>query len=178
MRRVCAGGASKLVCNMDSEGHSHATEAASRPMADSAESRPSPGEAFREALRHFAEIREYAGYYVAAKIDALRLGIRNVIILAALAVLGLIAAAAVIVTAVVMALEGVAGALALVMPPWAAHLIIGVAFLLVLALAILIVLSRLSKSSRLQTVNKYESRKQSQQTQFGHDVKERADGPG
>ena len=169
---------------MDSEGHTHATETASRPgpdgarpVADSGEAGPSPAEAFREALRHFAEIREYAGYYIAARIDALRLGIRNVIILAALAVLGLIAAAAVIVTAVVLALEGIAGALAVVMPPWAANLIIGVAFLLVLALSILIVLSRLSKSSRLQTVNRYESRKQSQQTQFGHDVNNRANGP-
>jgi hypothetical protein len=169
---------------MDSEGHTHATGTASPPksggpppMADSVETGPSPAEAFREALRHFAEIREYAGFYVAAKIDAFRLGIRNVIFLAALAVLGLIAAAAVIVTAVVLSLEGVAGALAVVMPLWAANLIIGVAFLLVLALAILIVLSRLSKSSRLQTVNKYESRKQCQQTRFGHDVNEPADGP-
>ncbi len=178
-------GPSKSVSQMDSQGHTYATVTGSEPGPDgappaagSAETGPSPGEAFREALRQFTELREYAGYYIAAKIDAFRLGLRNVIFMAALGVVGLIAAAAVIVTAVVLALEGLAGALAVVMPLWAANLIIGVALLLVLALAIFIVVSRLTKSSRLQTVNKYESRKQSQQTQFGHDVSDRAGGLG
>lgn len=167
---------------MDSQGHTHATESAARagfdggqPVADTGNPGPSPGESFRESLRQFGEIREYAAYYVAAKIDALRLGIRNIIVLAALGLIGLIAASAVIVTAVVLALLGIAGALTGLMPAWAANLVIGVLVLLAVALGVLIVMSRLMKSSRRQTVEKYESRKHRQQTEFGHDVEERAE---
>jgi hypothetical protein len=162
---------------MDSQGHAQATESAAQPAPDATARETSPGEAFRESLRHFAEIREYAGYYITAKLDSLRLGIRNVIILAALGIVGLIAVAAVIVTAVVLALVGVAGALAKVLPAgseWAANLITGTLFLILLGIVVVIGVSRLTRASRLNTVEKYERRKRSQQTRFGHDLDGRA----
>ncbi len=165
---------------MDSQGHTQATEspaqsapADAQPAPDAPAGATSPAEAFRESLRHFAEIREYAGYYITAKLDGLRLGIRNVIILAALGIIGLIAVAAIVVTAVVLALVGVAGAVAKVLPAgseWAADLITGSVFLLLLGFVVVIAVSRLTKTSRQNTLEKYERRKRSQQTRFGHDL--------
>ncbi len=135
---------------------------------------PSPAQAFREAVRRFAEIREYAGYLLATKIDSLRLGVRNALVMAVLGVLGLIAGAGLVVTAVVLVLRGISGGLALLIGTWGADLVTGGVVLIALAIGVYVGVTRLTKASRLKMVQKYESRKLHQRSEYGHDVDDRA----
>src|SRR3954462_40778 len=68
----------------------------------------SPGEAFKEAGARLGELKEFASYYVAAKLDAWKVTGRNLGIYAALGIVGLIAASAIITTAAVLLLVGIA----------------------------------------------------------------------
>src|SRR5688500_14310708 len=70
---------------------------------------PSPAEAVKEAASRFAELKEYAGYYAAAKWDGIKVSLRNVLIYAALGIVGGIAAIGFIIAAVVMLLNGLSG---------------------------------------------------------------------
>src|SRR5437870_256744 len=71
-----------------------------------------PTDAFRDAMRKLSEVREFAGYYVAARLDGLKATFRNVGIYAALGLMGLAAGAAILATAAVLLLWGIAGAFA------------------------------------------------------------------
>src|SRR5205807_3211066 len=71
-----------------------------------------PSDAVREAMTKLAEVREFAAYYVAARMDALKATVRNVGIYAALGLIGLAAGAAIVATAAVLLLWGIAGAFA------------------------------------------------------------------
>src|SRR3954463_15030195 len=71
-----------------------------------------PTEAFKDAGRKFAELGEYVSYYIAAKFDGIKGSVRNIGIYAALGVVGLIATAGFVVTAVVLLCRGIAGAFA------------------------------------------------------------------
>src|SRR5690348_17351169 len=70
----------------------------------------SPAQAWREGFAKVAEVRAYAAHFVAAKIDGIKVSIRNAGIYAALGVVGLIALAAVIATTVALLLVGISGA--------------------------------------------------------------------
>src|SRR4051812_43566222 len=50
-----------------------------------------PTDAFRDISQRIAELKAYAAYYLAAKMDGIKLSVRNVAIYAALGVVGLIA---------------------------------------------------------------------------------------
>ena len=71
-----------------------------------------PSDAARDALHKLAELRAYAQQYFSAKADKLKLTARNIAIMAALGIVGLIAAGATLVIALVMLLSGIAGAIA------------------------------------------------------------------
>src|SRR5690348_286744 len=71
-----------------------------------------PSDALREGLHKLAEIREFAAYYLAARLDGLKASLRNAGVYAALGVMGLAAGAALIGTAAVLLLWGIAGAFA------------------------------------------------------------------
>ena len=47
-----------------------------------------PADAVKEAAARFAEVKEYAGVLVAAKLDALKLSLRNVALYAVLGIVG------------------------------------------------------------------------------------------
>src|SRR5437588_5087412 len=70
----------------------------------------SPAQAWREGFARIAELRAYAGHYVAARIDGIKVSVRNAGIYAALGIVGLIALAALIATTVALLLVGIAGA--------------------------------------------------------------------
>ena len=128
-----------------------------------------PAQAFHDAMQRLAEAREFAAYYIAARIDALKATARKAAILAALGVVGLLAAAAVLVTAIVLVLQGIAGAFAILVGgrEWLGALITGVLVILVLVAVILIGMKWLSGSSRRKTVQKYENRQSQQRQRFG-----------
>jgi hypothetical protein len=158
------------------EPESDAAQGRGHSPGNAPEEPASPGDALHEAVARLNEVREYAAYFMAAKLDGLKLTARNLGIYAALGVLGLIAGGAIVVVAVVLLLTGIAHGIGAALGGmfWLGDLIIGAAVLIALALVVVMGMSRLTKSSRLNTVQKYESRKRDQRSRFGHDVKQRA----
>jgi hypothetical protein len=137
---------------------------------------PAPEEALGDALRRIGELKSYAAHYVAAKLDALKASGRKLAIYAALGLLGALVGAAVIITAVVLGLRGLAEAIgaALGERQWAGVHIVGFGLLLLLGLGAWIGMRIVFKAMRRGTESKYESKRRIQQAQFGHDVHDRA----
>lgn len=138
----------------------------------------SPTESLKEAASHFAELKEFAAYYVGAKLDAIKVTVRNVGIYAGLGIVGLIAASAVITTAVVLLLTGIAGGLGDLLwdKYWLGALIVGLVVLGGLAGGIVFGMKKLTNTFRKQLVQKYENRQRDQRTNFGEDVRGRREG--
>ena len=59
-------------------------------------------------MRTLGELREYAGYFVAAKVDGIKLAIRRIGVMAAVGVIGLLAGGAIVATAAVLFCVGLA----------------------------------------------------------------------
>ncbi len=69
-------------------------------------------QALDQLLTQATELYTYTVYFVSAKADGIKLSVRQVVVWAVLGMLMLIAATSVIVTAIVLLLTGLAGALA------------------------------------------------------------------
>jgi putative superfamily III holin-X len=135
-----------------------------------------PAENFRKAMDRVGELKEYASYFVAAKLDGIKVSLRNAGIYAALGVIGAVAAATMVVVSVVLLLVGAAHALGALFGgrDWAGDLIIGVLILGLMAVGVIVGLKMLTKSFHKTLVDKYESRQHDQRRSFGHDVEQRA----
>ena len=136
-----------------------------------------PTDAFKLAAAKLAELKEFAAYYAATRIDAIKTSVRNLGIYAGIGIIGAVGAATVIVVAVVLLMTGIAGAFAAIFPPhlaWLGNIITGVLFLAIPVVGILIGMRMLTKTFKTSTVHKYESRQQQQREQFGRDVKDEA----
>lgn len=145
--------------------------------AEESGSNGSAGHAFRSALRHVAELREYAAYFLSAKVDSVKLSVRKVAIYAALGVVGLMAGGALVVSAIVLLCWGLAGAFAAIFGVWwLGYIIMGVLLMVVLGAGIGLGLKRITGQWKRATEDKYEQRRERQQTEFGHNVHERAAG--
>jgi len=156
-------------------GHSADGRDGTTPHAASA------GEAVRGITQKLAELGEYAGYFISAKLDGLKVSARNIGIYAVLGVVGLIALLTVVTTAVVMLLVGLAMAIGKAFEPdqyWAGALIVSVAVLGGLAGGLLFGVKWLTKTSRTALVRKYEERQRQQRLRFGRDVRGREAEPG
>jgi Zn-dependent protease with chaperone function len=132
----------------------------------------SPGAALRDAIGKLGEVQAFAGHYLAAKIDGIKLSIRNLGIFAALGIVGLIALGAVVNTTIVLLLLGIAGAWGALLGGrwWLGALITGVLVLALIAIGVIIGMKMLTKSFRAKTVEKYEQRKGQERARYGHDV--------
>jgi hypothetical protein len=140
-----------------------------------------PADALRDALRAFGELREYAGYFVAAKLDGIKLSVRRIGTLAVVGVIGLLAGGAIVATAAVLLCIGLAQAVATLFAhdngvprTWLGNLIVGLVLLLAVGGGAYLLVSRLIGSSKKATVKKYELSRQRQRADFGHDVLQRA----
>src|SRR5688572_16012595 len=140
-----------------------------------------PADALKDALRAFGEMREYLGYFVAAKLDGIKLSVRRIGTLAVVGVIGLLAGGAIVATAAVLFCVGLAQAVATwlahdngVPRTWLGNLIVGLVLLLGIGGGAYFLVSRLIGSSKKATVKKYELRRQRQRADFGHDVLQRA----
>ena len=143
--------------------------------ADEAER--APAEAFQEFKTHLGELKEYASYYVAAKADGFKASFRNLGLYAALGVVGLLAGGAIVVTAAVQLLTGLAGAIGAIFEPdrpWIGNIVVGFIILAAIGVGTMLFMKKFTAASRERTVKKYESRQQQQRVQYGHDVHERA----
>jgi hypothetical protein len=136
----------------------------------------SPAAAFKEAASRFGELKEFASYYVGAKLDGIKITVRNVGIYAALGIVGLIAASAIITTAVVLLLGGLAFAIGAIFEPdrpWVGAIVVGLLVLGGLAGGIIFGMKKLTNTFRKQLVQKYENRQRDQRINFGEDVRGR-----
>jgi putative superfamily III holin-X len=138
----------------------------------------SPAEALKEAAARIGEIREYAAYLVAAKLDAWKTSLRNLGIYAALGLVGAIVGGALMATAAVLLLVGIAHGLGDLLWDkwWLGDLIVGLLVLGGAAAGIIFGLKKLTGTFKKQLVAKYEDRQRKQRINFGHDVEERAVG--
>jgi hypothetical protein len=138
-----------------------------------------PTDAIRDAMGKLAELREFAAYYVAARIDALKLSFRRIGIFVGLGLMGAVIGATVLVVSVVLLLQGIAGAFGAIFPnhPWIGELITAVIFLAIPVIAVLVGMRILTRTFKNYTVQKYELRQRQQRQQFGRDVRDQATRP-
>jgi membrane protein implicated in regulation of membrane protease activity len=139
---------------------------------DKATDDESPGHAFRAAQQTVGQLREYIQYYIAAKLDALKLSARNAVIIAILAIVAAIAFSALVVTAVALLCIGMAQSISTLCRtgPWLGNLVTAILLLGGIALVARMGIKRISGQSRERTVKKYAARQQQQRAKFGEDV--------
>lgn len=148
-------------------------------MTDAAGNGHGPAEAFSGMGEKLGELKEFASYYLAAKLDAWKMSFRNLGVYAALGIVGLIAGSAIITTAAVLLLVGIALGIGKIFEPdqpWVGALIVGVVVLGGLAAGIISGMKWLTNTSRKRTVEKYENRQRDQRIYFGEDVRGRRAG--
>ena len=129
--------------------------------------------ATRDVSSLVAELKEYAGHFAAAKVDAVKASVRNIVIYAVLGVLGLFVGSTIIITGTVLLLTGISNGIGAIFPPrlhFIGPLVVGLIVLGGLAGAALFILKKFGSSSKKQTIDKYESRQAAQRAQFGRDV--------
>jgi hypothetical protein len=163
--------------NSTVEAEVGAGPAAPTNAADAEDGKPNPATAaFHRLTGDLEELKEYAGHYVAAKIDGFRRTVRNLGLYAALGVLGLIVGGAVLATAAGLIIVGLAEGLGRLFGYryWLGDIVAGVVVLGAIAASVWFMMNKLTGSWHAQTVKKYEERKRSQRERFGHDVTARA----
>jgi hypothetical protein len=138
-----------------------------------------PPEALKDIGTRLSELGEYVSYFISAKLDGIKVSLRNVGIMAGLGVVGLIAGGAFLATLMVLLLRGIAYGLGDLLWDkwWLGELITAVLFLGAIGAGVMIGMKKLTKSSRERTAKKYAARQQTERVKFGTDVCERAQKP-
>jgi hypothetical protein len=139
--------------------------------------KPNPAkEAFTRITHDLDELKEYAGYYVSAKVDGIKQSVRNIGLYAALGVLGAIVGGAIVATAAGLLVVGLAEALGNLFGGryWLGDLVTGILILGAVGGGAYFMMNKLTGAWRTQTLKKYEQRKQDQRQRFDHDVATRA----
>jgi hypothetical protein len=133
-------------------------------------------EAFHRIKGDINELKEYASYFVAAKVDGVKRTVRNIGLYAALGIVGLIAGGAIIATASGLLIVGLAQGLSRLFGGrvWLGDIVTGIVVLAVIGTGAWFMMNKLTGAWRSQTIRKYEQRKQSQRERFDHDVSGRA----
>jgi|SRR6185437_5303703 len=132
----------------------------------------SPAEAFRAAQNTLALLAEYIRHYVRARVDAMRVSVRNAVFYAALGLIGVVMLLTMVVTAVVMTCVGLGHAVSALLGHhvWLGELIIGVLLLGGTIGGAFLIKRGMDRKSKAKTAKKYASRRQQQRAQFGEDV--------
>ena len=131
--------------------------------------------AWRMAADRVSEIRDYASYLAAAKLDGLKLTARRIAIFAALGIVGLIFLAALVAMAAVLLCLGISDAFtSLTGRVWLGEFIAFAILAGVLGGGVWLGLKKVTSASLKSTVEKYERLQQQQRRKRGADVRERA----
>ncbi|HEX8915697.1 MAG TPA: phage holin family protein [Humisphaera sp.] len=138
--------------------------------------KPTFKEAVAAAFERFGEIREYAGYYASVQADAMKSKATWAGVYAALGLLGAVIGMAVLATAAVLFVTGLAGALSALFGtgPWLGQLIIGFLLLAGVGVGALVGIKVVRTSLKRKLMAKYEQRHQEQRERFGADVVQRS----
>ena len=159
-----------------SDTSSSSPEAADRHAANGHDA--SPADAVKEAAAKLGEVKEYAGVLIAAKLDALKLTLRNVALYAALGIVGGLVGIGMLITAGVLLRTGLAGLIGEIFPEkwedWGGPLVLGLLIVGIAVGGVLFAMKSITGSSRKRTIEKYENRKRDERFAYGHDVAERA----
>jgi hypothetical protein len=150
---------------------SHSTTASDR-MGVNGNEPHNPSDAFRDLGDRIAELKSFAGYYITAKLDGIKLSLRNLVLYAALGIVGLIAGGTIIVMASALLVMGISHGLGALFGGryWLGDLVTGILFLGLIAAGVIFGLKAVTKSSRKRTVEKYEQWQHDQRQHFGTDV--------
>jgi hypothetical protein len=129
-------------------------------------------EAVRAIPRYLSELAEYAGHFVGAKLDLVKLSVRNLFLVAFVWLLGGLTAVAVIGTSVVLLMIGIARGLGVLFGgrEWLGDLVVGLVVTGGFGAFVLFVFAKLKVFARLKTVRKYEAAREQQRQRFGRDV--------
>ena len=138
--------------------------------------KPTFKEAVAAAFERFGEIREYAGYYASVQADAMKTKATWAAVYAALGVLGAVIGVAILATAAVLFVSGLAGALSALFGtgPWLGQLIVGFLFLALVGVGAVVGIKVVRTSLKRKLMAKYEQRHQEQRERFGADVVQRS----
>ena len=122
------------------------------------------------------EVAAFGGYYLSAQFDRIKLTAINIAMFAVLGVMALAIGLAVVFTAAVLLVVGVAQAIGSLLGGhmWAGNLITAVAILGVIAAAVVIGFKVVTKSTRGKVAATYEQRKREQRADFNTDVKQQS----
>lgn len=150
--------------------------AATSSAADSASPHESAAQAWRQVAVQLAQIRAYASHYLQARIDAVKLTVRQLVIWAALGLVGLIALSTVAVMMVVFLFQGIAGAFGALFDGklWLGDLVTMGIFVLLMVAGISWGMGAIRNAGRRRTVEKYESRQSQERINYGADIHQRA----
>jgi len=140
------------------------------------EQEPSPPEALRRLQQQIEELQAYFTHFVSAKVDGFRLSGQKLALWIALGLIGLLALAALVITAIVLLLDGAAAGLGLLFGGrlWLGQVVVGGGLLILLALGIFIGMRAWQHRSLQQKVQQYDERQLQQRAAFGHSVADRA----
>jgi hypothetical protein len=129
-------------------------------------------EAFGRLQSQLEELAEYARLYVSAKKDAILATVRKLALFAVAGILAFLIGSALLVTAAVIALLGLAQLIGAALGDrlWAGYLITGFGLLALVAIVLAVAIFAMQRRFRKQTVEKYAKRHKSQRARFGHDV--------
>jgi hypothetical protein len=148
------------------------------PERESAETeRPRSVQQAVDLLRmNVAALEEYAGHYLAARADAVRVKMRRLLLWAVVGLVALFAGATVIVTAIVLVLSGLAGAMSAVLGnyDWAGKAAAGIIVLVVIAGGAYFGIMLWFHLSYKQTKARYVRRRQQQRSTLGRAATENA----
>lgn len=144
------------------------------PAADDREQ--SAVDALQQLLTQVGEVWEYLTYFVQAKVGGITYSLRQMATLAVLGIIGLITAAGLMVTAVVLLLTGVAQGLAIAFGNrlWLGNAVTGFGLLVLLALVLGVGIRRQRRRSYAQRKQEYAERQLRQQAAFGRNVADHA----
>jgi hypothetical protein len=136
--------------------------------------RPSLEEGFAQFSTLAGQLKESLTYLVSAKVDAARVSLYRIFLLAVLGIVGGIAAITIAITSAVLLLIGAAHGLGVAFGNrfWLGQLVLGFALLAGMALVACIFYKRRTTASLNKTVAKYEYRQEQQRKRFGRNIPE------
>jgi hypothetical protein len=137
-------------------------------------------DALKRALRHLAELREYAAYYLSARKDATTASVKRAIIVGVLALGAAVVGLGLLIYAAVLLLHGAAYGVSHLLgaEPWLGELIVGFLVLVASSVGAWLLLKRIFRKSTAQTIERYEQRQIQQRRDFGQNVSDRATAAG
>ena len=154
----------------DEEAKSDRTDRSDRAPADEADA------VWAEIVARWSELREYAGYYIAANIDRFRLNYRAALMWAILGIVAGVIAVSVVAAAGVLLVVSLSTGVSQLLGGrvWLGQLVLSVAILIAATGGVWLVLHRRLRNYHRALVTKYERRKQQERTEYGTDVEQRA----